>query len=62
MLRNLWDKAKSGWNKVKPDEKGQGQTEYIMIYVSVFVAVLILVSLGMAVYALWDQIMTALPF
>jgi Flp pilus assembly pilin Flp len=58
----LWDKAKSGWDKVKPNEKGQGQTEYAMIYVSVFIAVLILVGLGAAIVSLFDQIMAALPF
>jgi len=53
--RNLWD-------KYKPDEKGQGLTEYAMLYVSIFVAVLILLGFGIAVYALWDQIIAALPF
>ncbi len=50
------------WDKLKPDEKGQGQTEYAMLYMFVFLAVLVVASLGLAVYALWDRIMTALPF
>lgn len=51
------------WERIKPDEAGQGQTEYAMLMAfAVFAALFALVGLGFAVYFLWDEIMSALPF
>ncbi len=58
----LWDQLWKLWDKYKPDEKGQGQTEYAILYIMVFMVVLMVFALGIAVYNLWDWIMAALPF
>lgn len=59
----MWIYAQTLWNRVKPDEAGQGQVEYgLLLTLAVLAAMLAVVGLGAAVYALWDDILIALPF
>ncbi len=51
------------WHWLKPDETGQGQTEYmILLSLAVLVVLVAIVALGFTVYKMWDEIITALPF
>lgn len=57
-LWNILKEARFGAN-----EAGQGDTEYMMLLsLAVIVAMFAVVALGGAVYFLWDEIITALPF